>query len=120
MDPRRVVEKVTTEIIDHFRLPKKLCYPFIKKMVSCVYVAGWEAGVNQKGLKNPVVQMDEYGNAIEIHKSLTIAARKVKISKSNISAVLKGKQHTAGGFLWKKVDDPVEIRKILEGWQDEL
>ena len=120
MDPKHVVETITTTIIEHFRLPKKLCFPFIKKMLSWVYVIGWEAGVNQKGLKNPVIQMDEYGNAIEIHKSLTLAARKLKISKSNISEVLKGKQHTAGGFRWQKVNDPKKIHKILHGWQDEL
>ncbi len=120
MDPCHVVEKVTTEIIEHFRLPHKICFPFIKKMLSWVYVAGWEEGVNQKGKKIPVIQMDEYGNIIEIHKSLTIAARKTNTSKSNISRVLKGKQHSAGGFLWKPVNNPKEIHKILEGWQDTL
>jgi len=120
MDPQHVVETVTTEIIEYFRLPKKLCFPFIKKRISWVYVIGWEEGVNQKGVKHPVIQMDEYGNTIEIHKSLTIAARKVKISKSNICLVLKGKQHSAGGYLWREVNNPDEIHKILEGWQDEL
>jgi len=120
MDPKHVVETITTDIIKHFNLPEKLCFGFIKKRISWVYVIGWEEGVNQKGLKNPVIQMDEYGNMIEIHKSLTMAARKLKISKSNISEVLSGKQHTAAGFRWRKVNDPKKIHKILEGWQDKL
>ncbi len=120
MDPYHVVETLSKEIIKHFRLPHKICFPFIKKMVTWAYVIGWEEGVNQKGKKTPVIQMDEYGNIIETHKSLTIAARKTNTSKSNISRVLKGKQHSAGGFLWRKVNDPKKIRKILEGWQDKL
>ena len=118
MDPHRVVEKVTTEIIDHFRLPKTVCFPFIKKMLSWVYVAGWEEGMKQKGTRNPVMQTDEYGNIIKIHPSLSIAARRTHTTKSNISKVLNGKSHSAGGFLWRKVNDPKQIHKILEGWQD--
>ena len=118
MDPYRVVELVTTEIIEHFRLPKKLCFPFIKKMVSWVYVAGWEEGRQQKGKRQPVLQMDEYGNVIKIHKSARAAARRCNIDKGAINKVIQGHQHTAAGFLWKWVNDPKEIHKIIEGWQD--
>ena len=121
MDPRRVVEIITTEIIEHFRLPKKLCFPFIKKRISWVYVAGWEEGVDQSGgVKSPIIQMDQYGNMIAIHKGVRIAAKKTKTSRSSISKVIQGKLHSAGGFLWKKVNDPKEIHEILYGWQDEL
>ena len=121
MDPRRVVEIITTEIIEHFRLPKKLCFPFIKKRISWVYVAGWEEGVDQSGgVKSPIIQTDQYGNVIDIHKGVRIAAKKTKISRSSISKVIQGKLHSAGGFLWKKVNDPKEIHKILHGWQDEF
>jgi len=121
MDPQHVVEAITTEIIEYFRLPKTLCFAFIKKRISWVYVAGWEEGVNQSGgIKSPVVQMDEYGNVIEIHKGIRVAAKKTKISRSSISKVTQGKLHSAGGFLWRKVDDPKEIHKMLNGWQDEL
>lgn len=120
MDPRHVVETLSKEIITHFRLPYKICFPFIKKMVTWVYVIGWEEGMKQKGKREPVIQMDLYGNIIKIHKSLTVAARKSNIDKSSISKVLKGKQHSAGSFLWRKVNDPKEIHKIIEGWQEKL
>ena len=120
MDPRHVVETITTEIIEHFRLPKKLCFPFIKKMLSWVYVAGWEEGRKQKGKRIPVIQMDEYGNVIEIHKSLSAAARKVNIDKSNISKALTNNHHSGGGFLWRELTGLKRIYKILEGWQDKL
>ena len=121
MDPRHVVEKCTTEIIDHFHLPRKICFPFIKKVISWVYVAGWEEGVNKSGgVKSPVIQMDEYGNIIDTHKGIRVAAKKAKTSRTSISNVLRGKQHLAGGFTWKIVTDPDEIHKILHGWQDEL
>ena len=118
MDPYRVVEQVTTEIIEHFRLPKRLCFPFIKKMVSWVYVAGWEEGRLQHRHRKPVIQMDEYGNMIEIHPSLSVAARRTKTTKFQISKVLNGKTYSAGGFLWRKVNNPKQVHKILEGWQD--
>ena len=118
MDPHQVVEKVTTEIINYFRLPKKVCFPFIKKMLSWVYVAGWEEGIKQKAVRNPVMQLDKWGNLIKIHKSSSSAARHAGTSKQSINKVLKGKNHSAGGFLWQKVNDPDKIHKILEGWQD--
>ena len=120
MDPRHVVEKCTKEIIDHFHLPRKICFPFIKKVISWVYVAGWEEGKQQKGKRQPVVQMDEYGNLIKIHKSARVAARCCDTHKANINKVIQGHQHMAGGFTWKRVNDPDEIHKIIEGWQDEL
>ncbi len=121
MDPCHVVETLSKEIIKHFRLPHKICFPFIKKMVTWAYVIGWEEGVNKSGgVKSPVIQMDEYGNVIDTHKGIRIAAKKTKTSRSSISQVIQGKLHSAGGFLWRKVNDPKEIHKIIEGWQDKL
>jgi len=120
MDPKHVVETITTEIIEYFRLPKKLCFAFIKKRISWVYVIGWEEGRQQGRQRHPVMQLDEFGNLIKIHKSLTVAARRTKVTKGNISKAMTDKHHSAGGFLWQKVNDPKKIHKILEGWQDEL
>ena len=120
MDPLHVVEKCTKEIIENFRLPERICFPFIKKVLSWVYVAGWEEGTRSLSTRTPVIQLDKFGITIEIHRSLTDAARKTRISKSNISEVINSKQNSAGGYGWRRVSNPEEIDKILNGWQNEL
>lgn len=48
-----------------------------------------------------VLQIDKNGNTINEFESIRDAARKTNISRSNIAAVIKNKQKTAGGFIWK-------------------
>lgn len=120
MDALNVVEKLTKEIIKHFRLPYKICFPFIKKVLSWVYVAGWEEGMKQSQHRKPVMQLDQFGNVIKIHNSIKSAASFIDTDRSNISKVVKGKQHLAGGYKWRMVSNPEEMKEILEGWQNEL
>ena len=57
------------------------------------------------GLSKPVIQIDPAtGEVIEIHNSISAAAKKVGIDKKCISDVLRHKQKTTGGFSWQYAD----------------
>ncbi len=55
--------------------------------------------------KKPVVQLDKKGNFIAEYNSVLEAGEKNNIWKGGISAVLHGKQKTAGGYVWKFKED---------------
>lgn len=48
-----------------------------------------------------VSQFDLNGNHIKTFKSMVVASRKTGINNSSISSCARGKQKTAGGFIWK-------------------
>jgi hypothetical protein len=49
-----------------------------------------------------VTQYDLKGKKIAAYYTIAEAGRKTKISTSDIHAVLKGKQRSAGGYIWRK------------------
>lgn len=51
--------------------------------------------------KKPVLQYDCNGDFIAEYESVLIAGEQCGIWKGGISTVLKGKQKTAGGYIWK-------------------
>ena len=51
-----------------------------------------------------IIQYDLQGNLIKEFKSISLAAKEMGISKSNIQGVLLNKRKTAGGFIWKYLD----------------
>jgi len=119
MDPLKVVEKATNEIIKHLNLTH-FAKPFIKKIVTWVYVAGWEEGLQHCAGRRPVVQMDEYGNIIKVFRSIKDAGRAVGTDRTNIKNVCKGKKHSCKGFHWRYVEGIEQIKEIVEGWQKKL
>ena len=52
-----------------------------------------------------VAQLDLDGNLLNEYKSLTEASKATGISVSKISAVCKGRRKTAGGYIWKYLND---------------
>ena len=52
-----------------------------------------------------IIQYDLEGNLIKEFKSIISAAKEIGISKSNIQGVLLNKRKTAGGFIWKYLED---------------
>jgi hypothetical protein len=52
-----------------------------------------------------VIQMDRFGTEIDTFKSVGEASKKTGIRQGDISAVLTGVQHTAGGFIFMKSKD---------------
>lgn len=52
-----------------------------------------------------VIQMDRFGEEIARYKGVTDASNKIGIRQGDISAVLNGVQHTAGGFIFMKTKD---------------
>jgi len=63
----------------------------------------------QAGLGNnftrKIIQFDLNMKQIKIHNSIAGAARELNISKGNIQGVLRKYRNTAGGFIWKYIDD---------------
>ena len=69
------------------------------------YGAGFDEGRSQNRHRKQVIQCDiNTGEPLEIHESITIAARKVQTSYSNITGALRGDHHTAAGYIWKLVN----------------
>jgi group I intron endonuclease len=54
----------------------------------------------RKTLNKPIIQLDLEGNEINYFESMNEAEKKTKISAYNISGCMRGKQKTAGGFIW--------------------
>lgn len=63
------------------------------------------AKTHYKGANNPrakaVLQFDKNGKFIKEWAYIKLAASELKIGKVAISFCCKGKQHTAGGYVWK-------------------
>ena len=53
-----------------------------------------------KKMSKPVAQYDKQGNFINKYGSITEASKQTNIRSSDISAVLSGRQLSAGGFQW--------------------
>lgn len=60
-----------------------------------------------KAHNKPIEQLSSDGQLIATFSSLTEAERLTGISISNICACCKGQRKSAGGFLWRYVDDEV-------------
>ena len=58
-------------------------------------------GINVANEK-AVIQLTKGGEFIAEHKSMSEAGRQTGVDFKLISATLKGKQNTAGGFRWKR------------------
>jgi hypothetical protein len=52
-----------------------------------------------------VNQYDLSGNYIKTHTSIALASKDVNLSKGSIQGVLSGYRKTAGGFIWKYLDE---------------
>jgi len=116
MDPLKIIQKLTIEITDQ----KVFDAYFIRDRIAWAFVAGWEEGVQYCSGRRPVVQMDQYGRVIKIYKSEKDAGKIDGFDQTAINAVCKGRRHSCSGFLWKYVDNPIEIKKILNEWQNKL
>lgn len=56
-----------------------------------------------KVVGHSVAQCDLLGNVVNTFFSIREAARALNLSNSNISAAIRGKYKTCGGFIWKKI-----------------
>ena len=116
MDPLKTIRKLASEITDQ----KTLHPDFVYQRVLWTFVVGWEEGLQYCSRRRPVMQLDKYGNIIEIHRSLKDAGAAIGVSGASIRNVCKGKKHSCKGFHWRYIESPEQIKKILEGWQSKL
>ena len=59
---------------------------------------------NSFGKRRSVNQLDLNGNLVATYISVCEAGRQTNILTTNICAVCRGKQHSAGGYLWEYAD----------------
>lgn len=61
------------------------------------------------GLRNPrgckVVQFDDRGNVVSIFKSVSEASRETGIGRGVISHCINGRTHSAGRYIWTKIEE---------------
>lgn len=82
---------------------------YFERAFSVVYHSRWPNGYNKKpcGLGERIAQIDkETGDIIQVWPSMTNAAKKLKISRGDISMAANCKCKSAGGFYWCFVDRP--------------
>lgn len=99
-----------------------ICYQHISQCCRCVVKSAggfiWRyanepltkeyvAWCNEKEYprKRKVVQCDKNGKCIKIWEYISMAANELNIIEQHISACCRGKRKTAGGFIWKYVDE---------------
>lgn len=65
------------------------------------------------GIKHPnrkrIQQLTKDGELVRVWDCIKYAADELNIGQSNISMVLKGKNRTAGGYVWKYVDTSKQL-----------
>jgi hypothetical protein len=67
-----------------------------------IFAIGYDIGRTENPTFKPVLQCDKHlGKVIEEHRSILNASKKTGIEVKNISAVVNGKKHTAGGYAWR-------------------
>lgn len=77
---------------------ENISFPLARKRQ---YESSRKNGFKGRPPKKAVVQFDLNGNFIAEYDSVLEAGEKCSIWKGGISTVLKGKQKTAGGFIWR-------------------
>lgn len=68
----------------------------------------------KKNIKYYIVQYDFDGIYVNKYENICSAARKVEVSSSSISKVLRGERNSAAGFIWRKIDISEEIAEQIE------
>ena len=100
MDIEKAINKLTQEL-----LKQRVVLPghknIIKKYLYMAHGVGYDQGRKIHSNQMPVIQLDRLGNELNHFPSAAQASRELKIDHTGIVNVCKGKQHTAGGYLWK-------------------
>lgn len=68
-------------------------------------IHAYRNGLEKPRFQKKVNQYDLDGNYIQTFEYIIEVTRKIGIDNSSISEVCKGKRKTAGGYIWKYVDD---------------
>ena len=104
MEMSKILDRLTCEIIDHFRMPKKICYNFIYKRLQWSYGVGYDLGLVSAKRGKRVAQLNtNTGEIINIYMSMSEAAKAIDGDETNISKVCRGKRPMAYGYSWRFV-----------------
>ena len=120
MIPEKVCIQLTEEVINEFRLPRILCYPFIKQRIERAYGAGFDKGLHSSSSRKPprpIIQLTPEGQVIKLWPSIRIAAKALGINDpSSITKCAKGNdgnRKLCGGFKWKYGSSPKPEFKLF-------
>jgi hypothetical protein len=101
----KAAKKLTYEIIDYFRLPKKMCYRFIYDRITWAIGVGFDIGRSQSKFRKAVVQSDDSNNIVRVYGSVREAAREHNIDRSTLSKACRGEYlGRLKGFKWRYLD----------------
>jgi len=99
--PQRAARKITEDIIKHFRLPKKLCYPMMSTFVWMAIGVGYNIGRDQTKRSKPVVSLDDNGRIVNVYISLASAARDVGLKTYSPITNAIARNGKSAGYYWK-------------------
>lgn len=76
-----------------------------------LYEVGHRRSFGKRGewKRIPIIRCDRNGNCLESYASLMDAERKTGIGSGRISLCINGKKKSAGGFVWKKETNCLEV-----------
>ena len=95
-----VIRKVMVEMHQH-RMYDTSQESWIRGYAEMLYGAGFIEGRASRHLKKVVIKYDKFGQELTRYDGLSEAALQNKISKVSIRSAIKGRRHSAAGFLWK-------------------
>ena len=99
--PHRAARTITEDIIKHFLLPKKLCYPMLNTFVWMAIGVGYNIGRDTTKRSKPVASVDENGKIIKVYISIAAAARDVGLKTYvPITNAIRREGKSAGRY-WK-------------------
>lgn len=103
MNYEKAIKALTDEIVNEFRLPKTLCYMFIRERIQRAFAVGFDVGRMQRthSRRRSVLQYTKTGRLVAKYDTTKDAARAIDVDSSNITKVCKGKLHSIGGFVFK-------------------
>ena len=104
-----VINKLTCELIVETGCPEHIS-AYRRKIRQAL-----DIGINHftKDMEE-VIMMDRFGKEIERFKGVSDASAKTGVRQSDISSVLIGRQHTAGGFIFRKASTLV-LKPVKNG-----
>ena len=104
MEVHKAARKITEEILNDFRLPRKLCYGPMNAWVWRAISVGIDIGKNMTKRSKPVASLDKNGKIVKTYTSMAAAARDVGLATyTNITRSIKTGQKAAG-YRWRLID----------------
>jgi len=98
------------------------CYGIISICLDRMFQVGYEQARSDFSHQTPIGRYSKDGILLDVYPSIVFAANMYGVTRINIQKVARGKKgsRTAGGYIWKYVDEATAkenmwYKKLIEG-----